>query len=99
MLNRQELKDYRILRGVSIHQVANYCDLDVSLISRVESGERNITRENYKEIVRGINRAYQVSLKHPAVVKPKKPKPVHLKKVVSQKKPQKKTTQKKKTSD
>ena len=59
MLNRQELKSYRDLRGLSLHDVEKYCNLSRTMISMFEKGERNLTEESYRELVKGINKAYQ----------------------------------------
>lgn len=59
MLNAKELKEYRLLKGLSQRDVAMYCNLSHRLIGQVENGERNITENNYAEIVHGINAAVQ----------------------------------------
>jgi transcriptional regulator with XRE-family HTH domain len=58
MLNRQQLKEYRELRGLSTRDVAHYCDLSQPLIVQVENGDRGLTEYNYRQIVDGINAAY-----------------------------------------
>ena len=90
MLNKQELKNYRLLRGLSQQNVADYCDITKPLISMIENGEKNITEYNYREFVKGINAAYQAKKNG----KLNKPKP--LKNAVKVEKP-KTTTRKKKT--
>ena len=59
MLSARDLKEYRLLKGLSQRDVAMYCDVSYRLIGEVENGERNLTEYNYKEIVRGINGAIQ----------------------------------------
>lgn len=59
MLNREQLREYRILSGLSYGDVARYCDVSRQLIEQVESGDDNITEHNHDEIVKGINRAKQ----------------------------------------
>ena len=58
MLNRHQLKEYRLLRGVSVRDVANYSDISPSLVTQVEKGDKIITEYNHKQIVDGINAAY-----------------------------------------
>lgn len=58
MLNRQQIKDYRILRGLSTRDVARFCEISQPLIVQIEKGERNLTEYNYREIINGINEAY-----------------------------------------
>lgn len=59
MLNAQDLKEYRLLKGLSQRDVAMYCDLSHNLIGDIELGQRNLTEYNYQEIVKGINAASQ----------------------------------------
>lgn len=57
MLSAMDLKEYRVRRGLSQRDVSMYCDVSYRLIGLIESGERNLTEDNYKEIVKGINTA------------------------------------------
>ena len=59
MLSREQLKNYRELRKVSMRQLAKYCDLSLAMISYLESGERQLTKKNHDELIKGINAAYQ----------------------------------------
>ncbi len=59
MLNRTQLKDYRELRGLSTRDVAAYCEISQPLIVQVENGEKDVTKYNHDEIVKGINNAYK----------------------------------------
>ena len=59
MLNALELKEYRLLSGLSQRDVAMSCDVSHRLIREVENRERNLTEYNYQEIIKGINRARQ----------------------------------------
>ena len=59
MLNAQDLKEYRLLKGLSQRDVAMYCDVTSQLIGDVERGEKNLTEHNYQEIIKGINTAVQ----------------------------------------
>ena len=90
MLNRQELLNYRLLRGVSQKDVADNCDISKSLVCFLENGDKNITPYNHKEYCKGVNKAYQLKkekMKYEPVkvVKPKEPKPEPLQKVVRNK--------------
>ena len=58
MLNRHQLKDYRLLRGITVREVANYSDISFSLVTQVENGDKEVTPYNHREIIRGINAAY-----------------------------------------
>lgn len=59
MLNRQQLRDYRLLRGVSTHAVATFSDMKQPNIVQIEKGQKGLTRRSHDEIVKGINAAYQ----------------------------------------
>lgn len=59
MLLRCDLQEYRLLRHLSLRDVARYCDVSHELIGQVERGEVGVTQYNHDEIVKGINRASQ----------------------------------------
>ena len=59
MLSRFDLKEYRLLRHLSLRDVARYCDVSHELIGQVERGEIGVTQYNHGEIIKGINRASQ----------------------------------------
>ena len=59
MLNRHELLNYRLLRGVSQREVAKFGDISNGLVSGIESGNRNITEDNHRAYVKGVNLAYE----------------------------------------
>ncbi len=76
MLNRIQLKDYRELRGLSTRDVAAYCEISQPMIVQVENGDKDITRYNHDQIVKGINDAYRAKqngtfIKPPRVNQPK----------------------------
>lgn len=62
MLNRQDLEKFRITRGLSYREVANYCNISHTMISEVEKGTKGLTKETHDEIVKGINLAYQAEV-------------------------------------
>lgn len=59
MLNAKELREYRLLRGLSLRDVSMYCDLGFHYIAEIETGAKNLTEKNHQEIVKGINAAAQ----------------------------------------
>ena len=79
MLNKDDIKQYRMLRGLSYREVSNYCNVTHTLISQIEKGERGLTLETHNEIVNGINLAYDAkckgTLKAENTRKPKTEKP------------------------
>lgn len=63
MLNKDDLRQFRLLRGLSYREVSNYCDVTHTMISEVEKGSRGLTKETHDQIVKGINLAYDAKLK------------------------------------
>ncbi len=63
MLNKDDLRQYRMLRDLSYREVSNYCNVSHTLISQIEKGERGLTLETHNEIVSGINLAYDAKCK------------------------------------
>lgn len=59
MLSRFDLQEYRLMRHLSLRDVARYCDVCHELIGQVERGEVGVTQYNHDQIVKGINRASQ----------------------------------------
>lgn len=58
MLNRQQLKEFRELRGLTTRDVAAYCDISQPLIVQIENGTRRVTEYNHTQITDGIKAAY-----------------------------------------
>lgn len=76
MLNRQQLQDYRQLRGLSTRDVAAYCNLSQPMIVQIDNGTKDLTENNHREYVNGINAAYAAKkdgtfVKPPRVNQPK----------------------------
>lgn len=95
MLNSKELYNYRKLRGVTQTEVAENCNVSRQLITLIENGDRKLNAYSHREIVSGINKAYQKKKKFekdnpPKPQKtpkaPKRPKKPRLKNVVKKKK-------------
>ena len=59
MLSRFDLKEYRLLRHLSLRDVARYCDVCHELVGQVERGEIGVTKYNHDQIIKGINGASQ----------------------------------------
>jgi transcriptional regulator with XRE-family HTH domain len=59
MLSRFDLQEYRLMRHLSLRDVARYCDVCHELIGQVERGEVGVTQYNHDQIVQGINKASQ----------------------------------------
>ena len=59
MLSRRDLQEYRLMRHLSLRDVARYCDVCHELIGQVERGEIGVTQYNHDQIIKGINGASQ----------------------------------------
>lgn len=59
MFTGRDLKEYRVMEGLTQRDVARYCEVCHELIGQVERGVVGVTEYNYKEIVKGINGAIQ----------------------------------------
>lgn len=77
MFNRQQLKEFRELKGLTTRDVAAYCDISQPLIVQIENGTRRVTEYNHKQITNGIKAAYAAKkngtyVKPPRINKPKR---------------------------
>lgn len=63
MLSGRDLKDYRLLKGLSLRDVARYCNTSAQGIGQMETGVINVTEETYRDIVNGINGASQAMVR------------------------------------
>ncbi len=75
MLNRNQLKNYRILRGLSTRDVAACCDISQPMIVQAENGTKRLTEHTHDEIVKGINTAYKKRMESYREAKKNKKKP------------------------
>lgn len=62
MLSTSKLKNYALLRGLSLRDIEAYCDLTAGHISQIFNGERPLTEENHRKIANAINGAYAAKL-------------------------------------
>ena len=58
MITAKEIREWRELRGLSLRDVAKFCEISPQLIGQVETGKKYITDYNYWQIVNGINKAF-----------------------------------------
>lgn len=59
MFTGRDLKEYRIMEGLTQRDVARYCEVCHELIGQVERGVVGVTEYNHAQIVKGINGAIQ----------------------------------------
>ncbi|WP_317192450.1 helix-turn-helix domain-containing protein [Flavobacterium macrobrachii] len=50
----KQLEKFRVLQGLSYRQLAQRCDLDHSVISKIEKGEVNIQIGTVLELAKGL---------------------------------------------
>lgn len=60
MITAKEIREIREFKGLSLRDVAKYCNISPQLIGQVETGVKNLTQDNYKEIISGINKAFAI---------------------------------------
>lgn len=58
MITGKEIREWRELRGLSLRDVAHFCEVSPQLIGQCETGVKGLTDYNYEQIVSGINKAY-----------------------------------------
>ena len=57
MITGSQLREIRELRGLSLRAVAKFCNLSPQLIGQIETGQKNFTENNYKQIIDALNLA------------------------------------------
>ena len=55
MITPEEIHEIRKFKGLSLYDVAKYCNISAQLIGLIENRKRTLTENDYKEIVKGIN--------------------------------------------
>lgn len=58
MITPQQIREIRELKGLSLREVAKFCDISPQLIGQCETGVKGLTDYNYEQIVKGINLAF-----------------------------------------
>lgn len=58
MITPEQIREIREFKELSLRDVAKYCDVSAQLIGQIENCQRNLTEQNYSEIIKGINLAY-----------------------------------------
>lgn len=52
-----QFKEIREYKGLSLRDVAQFCDISAQLIGQIENSKRNFTQENYQQIIDAMNLA------------------------------------------
>ncbi len=56
-MTARDLKDYRLRSGLTLRDVAAYCNISYQLIGNIELGKEKLTDNCFSQIVKGINGA------------------------------------------
>ena len=57
VITPEQIREFRELRGLSLRDVAKFCDVSPQLIGQVETNVKPLTPYNYEQIISGINKA------------------------------------------
>lgn len=57
MITGKEFKEIREYKGLSLRDVAQFCDVSPQLIGQIEQDKKYFTENNYKQIIDAMNLA------------------------------------------
>lgn len=57
MITGNEFKEIREYKGLSLRDLAQFCDVSPQLIGQIEQGKKCFTENNYKQIIDAMNLA------------------------------------------
>lgn len=57
MITGKQFKEIREYKGLSLRDIANYCDVSPQLIGQIEQGKKYFTDNNYQQIIDAMNLA------------------------------------------
>lgn len=58
MITGQEFKEIRELKGLSLRDIAKFCEVSPQLIGQIENDKKAFTENNYKQIITAMNLAF-----------------------------------------
>ena len=58
MITGKQFKEIREYKGLSLRDVAKFCDVSPQLIGQIEQGKKYFTDNNYQQIIDAMNLAY-----------------------------------------
>lgn len=70
MITPQEIREIRQFKGLSLRDVAKYCNVSAQFIGQIENEQKALNQSNYTEIINGINLAYADLVSGKLVKKP-----------------------------
>ena len=57
MITGKQFKEIREYKGLSLRDVAKFCDVSPQLIGQIENGKKVFTENNYQQIIDAMNLA------------------------------------------
>lgn len=57
MITGKEFREIRELKGLSLRDVAKFCEVSPQLIGQIETGQKNFTENSYRQIIDAMNLA------------------------------------------
>ncbi len=57
MITGKQFKEIREYKGLSLRDVAKFCDVSPQLIGQIEQGKKVFTKNNYQQIIDAMNLA------------------------------------------
>ena len=57
MITGKQFKEIREYKGLSLRDVAKFCDVSAQLIGQIEQGKKYFTENNYQQIIDAMNLA------------------------------------------
>ena len=58
VITGKQFKEIREYKGLSLRDVAKFCDVSPQLIGQIEQGKKCFTENNYKQIINALNLAF-----------------------------------------
>jgi len=57
MITGKQFKEIREYKGLSLRDVAKFCDVSAQLVGQIEQGKKYFTENNYQQIIDAMNLA------------------------------------------
>lgn len=55
VITGKQFKEIREYKGLSLRDIAKFCDVSAQLIGQIENDKRNFTKENYQQLIDAMN--------------------------------------------
>ena len=57
MITGKQFKEIREYKGLSLRDIAKFCDVSAQLVGQIEQGKKVFTENNYQQIIDAMNLA------------------------------------------